>query len=813
LSLTACQSEKEKLDSFLESGERFASEEQHREAVIEYRNALKIDPDNVSAHFALANEFVKLRKGEEAYWEFAETVRLDGTNGDARLKLGGLALVAADFDLALEQGQVLVELEPDNPNAYVLLGQALERLDRSDEAEVHYLKAVAIDPDQPTFTYIVASYYARRNEPASAEPLFVRYTEQQPSYGSFTALATFLSRDPERASETFAAFERALQLAESDAERAAGYLTLAGARNAQGMADAAIETLQQGVAVLPVGSEEKLGLTFQLARMHEAQGHRAEAIQLIEATIEAQPREIEPYLVLSAQRGRSGDPVGALEAAERALKVDPGHVRAKLRKAELLADRAIREEGDEPATEEALALVESVLRATPTSADALFVKAKIALAQSRGDVAAKAARSALDDRPNWPQAHFVLATALTITGDKTTARAEAARAVELDPSLLQPRRLLAVLHASLGEHEYALEQGRAYLRSRPEDAETRLLVVDSLVRLGRRDEALEELEKVSAGAESLDVLFAKGRLHQAAGEVDEAYAMLSKANATRPNHVEILRALLMLDRAKGRLQDSVERIDAALAAAPDDPEMARLKASLALAQGDRALAEQSLERSIELDPDNLEAYQQLAALYQRAGRLDEALATYLGALEQQPDRAQLHHFVAVLYEMNGQSSAALKEYEKALALEEDLAQSKNNLAYLLAESGGDLDRALTLAQEAKALMPDSAEAADTLGWILFKREMGPAAVGYLKEAVASMDVDDPHTGLVRHHLAQAYESNDQQAEAISTLEVALAGHEQRLGEIRKQGGNSQEPQEPEWLGEVREMLSRLKSAG
>ena len=160
--------------------------------------------------------------------------------------------------------------------------------------------------------------------------------------------------------------------------------------------------------------------------------------------------------------------------------------------------------------------------------------------------------------------------------------------------------------------------------------------------------------------------------------------------------------------------------------------------------------------------------------------------------------------------MNGEPAAAAKEYENALVLDEDLAQSKNNLAYLLAESGADLDRALTLAQEAKALMPDSAEAADTLGWILFKRGIASAAVGYLKEAVASMDIDDPNVGVVRHHLAQAYEANDQQAEAIAALELALAGLEQQPGEIRKQGGNSQQP---EWLVQARQMLTRLKSAG
>ena len=129
---------------------------------------------------------------------------------------------------------------------------------------------------------------------------------------------------------------------------------------------------------------------------------------------------------------------------------------------------------------------------------------------------------------------------------------------------------------------------------------------------------------------------------------------------------------------------------------------------------------------------------------------------------------------------------------------------------MLAESGSDLDRALTLAQEAKARMPESANASDTLGWVLYKRGVASAAVGYLKEALANMEVDSPDVGVVRHHLAQAYEANDQQQEAIAALEMALADVEQENGDVRKSGGV---PQAPPWSGEARQMLDRLKSSG
>jgi tetratricopeptide (TPR) repeat protein len=107
-------------------------------------------------------------------------------------------------------------------------------------------------------------------------------------------------------------------------------------------------------------------------------------------------------------------------------------------------------------------------------------------------------------------------------------------------------------------------------------------------------------------------------------------------------------------------------------------------------------------------------------------------------------------------------------------------------------------------------MPESGNAADTLGWVLFKQGRASAAVGYLKEAVASTEPGSPSLGIIRYHLAQAYEANQQNREAIETLELALADLEQRLALARARGDK---PSEPDWSVKARGMLSRLKPAG
>ena len=184
------------------------------------------------------------------------------------------------------------------------------------------------------------------------------------------------------------------------------------------------------------------------------------------------------------------------------------------------------------------------------------------------------------------------------------------------------------------------------------------------------------------------------------------------------------------------------------------------------------------------------------------------MKTYETALEKNGDQAKLHLTLGSLYELQGKTDLAIARYEDAIRLEPGLAVAKNNLAYLIAETGGSLDRALDLAREAKELLPDNANAADTLGWVLYKKNAHEAAIGYLREAVRNMEPDDPQLPIVRQHLALAYEGSGDLRSAKQAVEQALADIEAR----RARDGGEATP-EPAWAGEIRALKERLAKAG
>lgn len=801
--LAGCQSDEAKLAGHLTRAEEYAKENKHGEAIIEYKNVLQIDPNHAAAHFGLAKAYLATNKLREGYWELRETARLDPKNLDAKLQYGQLARLAGEHEEALQQADDVIAADPAKFEAQILRAQALELLKRPDEAKASYLQAVEVAPNEASPLFVLADFYVRSGDDASAEPLFRKLTEVKPGFASQSALASFLARNKERDAEAEAAYQEALKQAKPE-ELSIGYRTLASFFYSRDRFEDAETTLRGGLEKAP----GDLDLIYSLARFYAARGDDAKADSMVEEATKAKPDDVGPFLVLSAYRGRKGDLAGALQAAEDAMKAKPDSVPARLRKAELLLDMGYRESNKEKIAE-GRSITDAVLATEADNPEALFVKAKIDMAENRFAEAKASLLRALERRPDWAQAKFLLGSALFFSGDRNGARAEVARALELDADLVEARRLLARIHASLGSDDLAVEEGRRALRDR-DDPATRLLIAQSLVKLQKVDEALAELNRIPENDRDAEIFYAFGRIGMIQGKLDDARQKLDRADQMRPNHPEILESLLMVERVQDRLPQSVERIERAAAADASNARLQRLLGVAYAYSGKNQDAERNLRRAIDLDPNDLATYQTLAQLLAATGRSEETLATYQKALAARPDSATLQLMVGSMYEASGDAAKAIEHYELAVKLDANLPAAKNNLAYMLAEQGKDLDRALDLAQEAKAALPDNPNAADTLGWVLYKKGVPAAAIGYLKEAESAMPAGDPALVVVRHHLAQAYEANGEMEKAKEALQRAVSDLDAARKAADASGATG--AAEPPHAGDVRTMLQRLSSA-
>ena len=195
------------------------------------------------------------------------------------------------------------------------------------------------------------------------------------------------------------------------------------------------------------------------------------------------------------------------------------------------------------------------------------------------------------------------------------------------------------------------------------------------------------------------------------------------------------------------------------AQAGDGPTLDRLlaEASAAIQAGNFDTAIARFEKALDsLDGDSPMAgdlYLRLGEANRRKGDLDAAIRSLARANELMPGNATVIGTLALALDSSGNRADAQRAYRATLEADPNNAIAMNNLAFLLAEAGDDLDDALRLSRRAMELMPDSMEMTDTAGWVQLKRGENDAAIALFAAAVTR---EPAHEGF-RDHLLMALE--------------------------------------------------------
>ena len=198
-----------------------------------------------------------------------------------------------------------------------------------------------------------------------------------------------------------------------------------------------------------------------------------------------------------------------------------------------------------------------------------------------------------------------------------------------------------------------------------------------------------------------------------------------------------------------------------LEASPNNPLLYNLLGQLWMQAKDPGQAETAFKKAIELDNSILASYLNLGQLYQQAGKLDQAAQEYEAVLQKNPSVISAHILLGMIHERRQEYEKAQAQYQQALKLNPKFAPAANNLAWLMAEQGANLDVALSYAQTAREQKPDDPNIADTLGWIYYKKNAYLLAVNLLKEAADKL----PNDPVVQFHYGMAQYKNGNAAGA------------------------------------------------
>src|SRR5713226_8256343 len=144
---------------YLERGDRYFRQAQHREAIPEYRNVLRIEGTDPHASRQLGLAYYQTGELSQAFRYLLKAQELEPDNLDVRLKLGTIYLLGGRSEEAASEAEVTLRKEPTNLPALTLLAGAAKTPQDVDTA-LRRLEAVRADVEsQAKFHLALAGLY------------------------------------------------------------------------------------------------------------------------------------------------------------------------------------------------------------------------------------------------------------------------------------------------------------------------------------------------------------------------------------------------------------------------------------------------------------------------------------------------------------------------------------------------------------------------------------------------------------------------------------------------------------------------------
>jgi tetratricopeptide (TPR) repeat protein len=720
--LISCKADPEKAKrQFLARADAYAAQHKYAEAVVEYKNALNEDPKFAEAHLKLGDTYLQLPDLTNARQEYVLAADLLPNDAEIQVKAGATLQAAGFYEDARARAVRALDKDPKNLKAHILLGNALAGLGDFDEAIASAQEAISLDP------------------------------KESQSYANLG----YIQMARGRAAEAEAAFKKAVDLGPKSAD---AHLALARFYWSAGRLDQSRAAFQALIAIDPMNHRANRALAI----LFLAIGRAPDAEPYVKRIAEAAVLPGDKYALVDyyVETRRFNEAVSILQA----MSTGKDKTEASLRLATIDYDQ-----GRQPQARQA---VDAVLAREPRNVRALILKGRFLMSDRKPEEALAPLKTAMAEDPNAILGYLTLGEIYRSQGATTEAITAYSEAIKRNPRIIQALLALAELHLGSGSNgaAKAMQHADQVLRMLPDNPLARMLLVRALIASGDLVLAERELKDFTAAhPNSAPAYIQMGAVGLRKKDLAAAQRGFSRAATLDPNSVEALSGLVTIDVAQKQIGAARSRISARLARTPDDAAVLILAAKLYQYDRDPVEAERALRKAIAADSTAMEAYALLGQLLITQGRLDQARTELEGMVKVDPKSVGTRTALAVVLQLQNKTDQARKRYEEVLQIDARAPIAANNLAWLYAEAGTNLDMALQLAQTANAQLPNRSEVIDTIGWVLYKKGLYEVAVVRLKECVDK----DPKNAVCEYHLGLAYAKSGSDALASAHLQKAL----------------------------------------
>jgi tetratricopeptide (TPR) repeat protein len=443
---------------------------------------------------------------------------------------------------------------------------------------------------------------------------------------------------------------------------------------------------------------------------------------------------------------------------------------------------------------EALQLAKKVADQNPKDKSATEVYAALLMQNNSKDAVSKSVedlKRMLQNNPNDGALHFQLARAYFGIGQPDKALGEALEAIrdeskEKAPKpavVLGARTVAGRIYADKGDNAKALEQADAVLAVAPKNPDARFIRDRALVGMNQADKATADLEELVREFPTMnDAHLQLAGLYMMQRQLDKSLAEFEKVWKSNPPDNRGYVGMQAVKLAQGKGTDAVAALKGLVEKNPNVPAYRMQLASFETTAGAQqiasspATARQLFQNAVDnykellkTDSNSSDTWVRLGMLQRQLGNYDEAVSSFEQASKVDPKNVNALLNEAMLFELQGKKDKAGEMYNRILGLDPENWLALNNMAFLNADSGTNLDQAMTWAERAKKKQPNSAEISDTLGYVYLKKNRTAEALQIFKQVVQ----ESPKNSTFHLHLAMALLKGGDKEGARSEAQKAL----------------------------------------
>jgi tetratricopeptide (TPR) repeat protein len=744
-------------EHLVDAGNRYHDKKKYQEASILYRKAIAKDKTYADAYYREGLNLLDQKNAIEAARFLRRAVDLNPNNTDAEIKLSEIYLTAYAYDkkkfhtLLPEVKDLTAKILAKNPkDFYGLRLQAFLYLaDRNlPKALATFEEANAIKPYSRDVVGWLAQALVANGQWEEAEKLSRDMIAHDKTWGPAYDFLFVQYLDRKRPDEAEAVLKERVANDPSSETALINYSNYLLQTNRYDQAQAEMNRVLNDPKAFPNGR-------LLMGDFYMRAGKFSQAAEQYRAGVDADEKNRENYqihLVEALAREGVTDPAKRAEALNLAKKVSSDHPKNALANqvyASLLLDSGVKQDVQKS-----------------------LVELKNLVAAHNAD----------------PVLHYDLARAYYSQNNVEKAEAEASEAVRLRPSMMPARAILARIYEDRGQHGKALEETGIILAKLPGNPEATLVRCRALIGLKEFDKAQPELEAlIKRDPNYADAVFNLAKLYVQLRNYSGAERQFQRLwQGLGPNAQPDLRGFVGLQDVKLRQGHWQQAVQAVQDLADKNPGNSSYRYTLANFQADAgtSLAADSPQRAallgkaienyrevLKASPNFTEALMRLGTLERAMNQNDAALTSFEQAAKISPENADAYLNKAMILEAMGQKDKAKQAYSQTLGVDPDNVIALNNLAFLNADSGQNLDQAMTYAERAKKKLPKSANVADTLGYVYYRKKLTDDAIRQLEMAVQQ----DPKNASFRLHLAMALLQRGDKTGARKEAETALHG--------------------------------------